>query len=362
MNFTEMKLPPSIGRELSRMNFIQPTPIQEQAIPLILSGRDLVGLAQTGTGKTGAFGIPMAARLLSNSQAQALVLAPTRELAMQIHQFLKTLCGQEIRCGLIIGGQSVKQDLRELGARPRILVATPGRLMDHMRKNPKLLSRISMLVLDEADRMLDMGFLPQIRTIIRGVPRERQTLMFSATFAGQVKELANSFLKNPERVTVGAESKPIEKIEQAVVQTSHKQKNEVLLDELNAREGAILIFARTKHRTDRLCRYLDSYGFKVGRLHGDRSQSQRKQAIEALRSGRIRILVATDIASRGLDIDGIEHVINYDLPQVAEDYVHRIGRTARNGREGKSLALLVPEDKVMWREISRLGVRATVSN
>jgi superfamily II DNA/RNA helicase len=362
MTFSDMNLPASVGRELDRMNFKVPTPIQLQSIPLILEGKDLVGLAQTGTGKTGAFGIPMVARLLSNSQKEALILAPTRELAMQIHQFLRALCAQNIRCGLLIGGQSVKQDMRELGGRPRIIVATPGRLNDHIRKNPRLLSRVSMLVLDEADRMLDMGFLPQIRSIIKAVPRDRQTLMFSATFAGQVKELANSFLKNPARVSVGSENKPIEKIQQAVVNTSHKEKNDILLDELNARKGQVLIFARTKHRTDRLCRYLESYGHKVARIHGNRTLAQRKHAIEGLRSGSIRILVATDIASRGLDIDGIMHVINYDLPQVAEDYVHRIGRTARNGEEGKSLSLLVPEDRDMWRAISRLGVKATVSS
>lgn len=354
MTFNDLKLPPAISKALQQMKFVTPTPIQAQSIPLILEGRDLIGLAQTGTGKTAAFGIPMVTRLLANPQQQALVLAPTRELAMQIHKFIKELAGPNIRCGLLIGGQSVKQDFRELGARPRVLVATPGRLNDHIRQNPKLLSKVSVLVLDEADRMLDMGFLPQVRTIVKAAPRERQTLMFSATFAGQVKELANSFLRNPARVTVGSESKPIEKIEQAVLETSHREKNEVLLDELNARQGSVLIFARTKHRTDRLFRFLSSYGYPVGRLHGERTQAQRRQAIEGLRSGQIRILVATDIASRGLDIDGIQHVINYDLPQVAEDYVHRIGRTARNGREGKSLALLVPEDRAMWREISRL--------
>lgn len=354
MTFSDFKLPPSIGQELQRMNFVNPTPIQQQSIPLILQGRDLVGLAQTGTGKTGAFGIPMLARLLANPHSHALILAPTRELAMQIHKFIKQLAGQNMYCALLIGGQSVKQDLRELGARPRIVVATPGRLMDHLRKNPKMLGKVSVLVIDEADRMMDMGFLPQVRTIVKAVPRERQTLMFSATFAGQVKELANSFLRNPARVSVGAESRPIEKIEQATIQTSHREKNEVLLDELNERQGSILIFARTKHRTDRLTKFLLSYGYKVARLHGDRTPAQRKQAVEGLRSGQVRILVATDIASRGLDISSIEHVINYDLPQVAEDYVHRIGRTGRNGREGKSLALLVPEDRAMWREISKL--------
>jgi len=361
MTFNDFGLPPSITRALAQMNFVKPTPIQAQSIPLILEGRDLVGMAQTGTGKTGAFGIPALVKLLEQPEQGMLVLAPTRELAVQIHTFMHKLAGgnQSLKPALIIGGLSMKQQARELNSRPRVLIATPGRLADHARSNPKMLVKFSILVLDEADRMMDMGFLPQIRNIVKSLPRVRQTLMFSATFPPAIKAMANDYLKNPARVSVGQESKPIEKIEQAVLHTSHKQKNDVLLDELNAREGSVLIFARTKHRTDRLTRYLESYGYKVARIHGNRSQGQRRQAIDGFRSGQFRILVATDIASRGLDINNIAHVINYDLPQVPEDYVHRIGRTARNGRGGKSLALLVPEDREMWREISKLNGRLT---
>lgn len=357
--FEQFQFPPSIGKELNAMGFVKPTPIQEKAIPIALAGRDVIGMAQTGTGKTAAFSLPMAVRLMNQPHQTGLVLAPTRELAMQIHEFIKKLSGKnsQLQPALIIGGASMNQQLAVLRRRPRILVATPGRLCDHLRSQPKLLNRSSILVLDEADRMLDMGFLPQIRTILRALPKPRQTMMFSATFEPEVKKLTHEFMYKPEVVTIGAPSKPVEKIEQAVIQTSHKEKNDILLDELNARQGAVLIFTRTKHRTDRLSRYLESYGYKVARIHGDRSQAQRRMAIEGFARGHFRILVATDIASRGLDIENIAHVINYDLPQVPEDYIHRIGRTARNGRGGQALCLLTPDDRQMWRSISRLTER-----
>lgn len=355
-NFDQFQFPPSIGKALNSMGFVKPTPIQEKAIPLALSGRDVIGMAQTGTGKTAAFSLPMAVRLMNQPHQGGLVLAPTRELAMQIHEFIKKLAGKNVQLqpALLIGGASMNQQVSFLRRKPRIIVATPGRLCDHLRSQPKLLIRSSILVLDEADRMLDMGFLPQIRTILKALPRPRQTMMFSATFAPELKKLSQDFLYKPEVVSVGAPSRPVEKIEQSILQTSHKEKNDVLLDELNARQGSVLIFTRTKHRTDRLSRFLESYGYKVARIHGDRSQAQRRMAIEGFAKGHFRILVATDIASRGLDIENIAHVINYDLPQVPEDYIHRIGRTARNGRGGQALCLLTPDDRQMWRSITRL--------
>ncbi len=356
MSFEELQLPPSVLKGLSGLNFNTPTPIQKKAIPIGLTGRDVMGMAQTGTGKTGAFIIPMIVRLMEQPHQNGLVLTPTRELAMQIHQFVKALAGKNfnLNSALLIGGASMSQQMRDIRNKPRIIIATPGRLVDHLRTQKQLLQRSSILVLDEADRMLDMGFLPQLRIILKSLPQTRQTLMFSATFEPAVKKLAAQYLHNPAEVSVGSNSRPIEKIEQAVLQVSHQQKNDVLLDELNARKGLVLIFARTKHRTDKLTRYLESYGYSVTRIHGNRTLAQRRMAIEGFRRGQFRILVATDIASRGLDIDGIEHVINYDVPQVPEDYVHRIGRTARNGKGGKALCLLTPEDRNLWKSITRL--------
>lgn len=337
------------------MNFVRPTPIQEKAIPVALTGRDVMGMAQTGTGKTAAFAIPVLARLQSLDGKTALVLAPTRELALQIFDVFKKLNGtaDTMKCALLIGGVPLGPQHRELARKPRVLIATPGRLVDHLNHQPKLLSQLAIVVVDEADRMLDMGFRPQLKQIRKYLPVKRQTMMFSATFPDDIQKLAAEFLYQPEKVSVGEAMKPVRKIEQTVIETTAKEKNDILLDELNARQGSVLIFARTKHRTHRLMRYLQDYGYKVTYLHGDRTQAQRKNAIEGFRRGDFRILVATDIASRGLDIDDIAHVINYDLPQVAEDYVHRIGRTARNGKSGQALCLLTPEDRSHWRTIKR---------
>lgn len=356
MSFDPFQLPPFLTKSLKAMNFVTPTPIQARAIPVALEGRDIMGMAQTGTGKTGAFSIPLAVRLNSQPHQRGLVLAPTRELAQQIFAFIRQLLGknQNLHAALLVGGAPMNQQLREVRRGARILVATPGRLVDHLGLDPKLLSRSSILVLDEADRMLDMGFLPQLRVILKALPQTRQTMMFSATFADDVKRLAQENMRQPVQVAVGEPSRPAEKIEQIAMEIAHAEKNDVLLDELNARKGSVLIFTRTKHRTDRLNRYLENYGYSVTRIHGNRTLAQRRNAIEGFRSGEYRILVATDIAARGLDIADIGHVINYDLPQVPEDYIHRIGRTARNGAGGKALCFITPEDRSIWRSISRL--------
>lgn len=353
--FDQFRLPPALLSSLKSMNFQKPTPIQEKAIPVALTGRDLLGMAQTGTGKTAAFLIPVITRLMTQEGKRALILAPTRELALQINIVLRQLLGKnsDMRSVLLIGGLPLRAQVRDLNNKPRIIVATPGRLVDHLNHTPKLLHSLAILVVDEADRMLDMGFHPQLKVIQRFIPKKRQTMMFSATFPENIKKLANEFLYQPQQVTVGETHKPIQKIEQSIIETTAKQKNDVLLDELNARQGSVLIFTRTKHRTARLMRYLQDYGYKVTFLHGNRTQAQRKSAIEGFRRGDFRILVATDIASRGLDIDDIAHVINYDLPQQAEDYVHRIGRTARNGKSGQALNLLTPEDRGQWKQIHR---------
>lgn len=352
-DFAGYGFPPSILKALDGLGFHVPTPVQAQAIPPILAGRDVRGLAQTGTGKTGAFAIPAVVRLMETPEADALILAPTRELAMQIHAFVKELAGknERLRPALLIGGGSIANQTRELRKDPRIFIATPGRLVDHLRSNQKFLRRASILVLDEADRMLDMGFLPQLRVILRYLPKQRQTLMFSATFPSELRAFTKPLLHKPVelKLATGAPAS----IKHEVIETTRAQKNEVLLDELVACEGSVLVFVRSKVRAEDVYEYLESYAFQVARLHGDRTQAQRTKALKGFAAGEFRILVATDVAARGLDVENIAHVIHYDLPQVPEDFIHRSGRTGRNGRTGRALCLLAPEDRNLWRVISR---------
>ncbi len=356
MNFQDMPLPSTVHQALKAMNFSEATPIQEQAIPLILEQRDLIACAQTGSGKTGAFSIPMVTRLLEHTGKTGLILAPTRELAVQILEVFSklTLATPNLRVTLLIGGAPMQKQIRALAQRPRIIVATPGRLVDHLHQRTVSLAQTSMLVLDEADRMLDMGFAPQLNEILRHLPNERQTLLFSATLPDNIMKLASKYLKDPAHVAISSSEQAPPKIQHTVIETSSDAKNDVLLDQLVQRQGSVLIFARTKHRTDRLAKYLQKYGHSVARIHGDRSQSQREAALQGFRTGKFRILVATDIAARGIDVPHIAHVINYDLPQAPEDYVHRIGRTARAGATGEALCLLIPEDYGQWRRIARL--------
>ncbi len=354
--FQELSLAPSLAKGLATMNFSIPTPIQAKAIPIALEGRDLIACAQTGTGKTAAFGVPMVERLYQKRESVGLVLVPTRELAMQVTDVFRQLVfhAPHLRTVSLIGGVSMQPQLRALKGGYRILIATPGRLLDHLERGSVDLNKLEVLTLDEADRMLDMGFAPQLKRIFGYLPVNRQTLLFSATLPPNIRDLARSILRDPSEVSVGAVSKPAEKIEQATRFVNGDEKNNTLLDEINQRKGSILIFTRTQRRTDRLARYLESYGIPCGRIHGGRSQGQRNRALEEFRKETTRILVATDIAARGIDIDHVAHVINYDLPQVAEDYVHRIGRTARAGREGCALSLIAPEEKPLWKEIEKL--------
>jgi superfamily II DNA/RNA helicase len=355
-SFQELKLPQVLEKALQKIDFKTPTPIQAQAIPLAFDRKDLIACAQTGTGKTAAFCIPIAVRLLEIPTATALVLAPTRELALQIEAFWHELTSlsPELRAVCIIGGTSFKAQLKGLSRKPRMIIATPGRLLDHLKSRAAELNRTAILVLDEADRMLDMGFAPQLNQVLRYLPNARQTLLFSATWEPSLDALSKKYLKAPERITIGAISRAAATIEQKLVSTTVAAKNETLLDEINKRPGSMLIFARTQKRTDRLAKFLDSYGLEVGRLHGGRSQGQRTSALLAFREGRMRILVATDIAARGIDVTEIAHVINYDLPQVPEDYVHRIGRTGRAGMVGEALSILTSEDRPQWAEIVKL--------
>jgi ATP-dependent RNA helicase DeaD len=355
MTFAEFGLPNQLKLNLDKMQFLVPTPIQAKAIPVVLKGKDVIGSAQTGTGKTAAFSLPLIDFLIKNPQKTAVILAPTRELAIQINDVIKQFVRGIPNCEpvILIGGASMHLQLNALRRNPRIFVATPGRLVDHLQHKSVDLSKTGMFVLDEADRMLDMGFAPQLKVIRKYIPESRQTLLFSATFPKQILDLTSAYLKNPVKIEVGEVKKPVQKITQILVDTIAKNKNDTLMDQLNARTGSVLVFARTKHRTDKVAKFLTEYGFTVSRIHGGRSQAQRQSALKGFRDGEFRILVATDIAARGIDVDHIETVINYDLPEAPEDYIHRIGRTGRNGKEGTALCLMTPEDKVKWHAITR---------
>ncbi|MBL8073456.1 MAG: DEAD/DEAH box helicase [Nitrospira sp.] len=356
-SFHTLGLSEAILRDLADAKFVSPTPIQEQAIPPALAGRDVIGCAQTGTGKTAAFVIPMIERLatLPKGQPKALILAPTRELALQTLTTIEKLGrSRRISATVIVGGADMQAQVRGLRQRPDILVATPGRLLDHMWNGTILLSSITMLVLDEADRMLDMGFAPQINQILDALPEERQTLLFSATLPADLARLVQASVNNPVRVMVAPSATTADGVSQAVHHTSHADKSDLLLSLLGADKDTALVFTRTKHRADRVGRMLDRAGHRVAVLHGDRSLSQRRAALEGFRRGAFRVLVATDIAARGIDVANIGHVINFDLPNVPEDYVHRIGRTARMKTTGRATSFVTSEDAQQLRAIERL--------
>lgn len=344
--FNELNIPQPILMSLGKMNFITPTPIQAQAIPPALAGKDILGTAQTGTGKTGAFSIPLLNALYADRGKCALILAPTRELAAQIFEVLKKMSkGMNFYGALLIGGESFNRQADDLyRGGVDYIVATPGRLNDHLQEKTVDLSAMEFLVLDEVDRMLDMGFLPQIKRILAHVPKERQTLLFSATLPKEILGLASTFLKNPVRVEIGHVLQATPQVTEETIRTSHISKNTVILAELSKREGKIIIFARTQSRAERLAEILYREGHGVVCLHGGRSQGQRKQALDRFRRGSHRIMVATDLAGRGIDVLDIEHVINYDLPQSREDYIHRIGRTGRSGKKGNALTLVTEVD------------------
>ncbi len=355
-SFQELELPEFLRHSLRQMNFVKPTPVQARAIPVALAGKDVIASAQTGTGKTAAFGLPLLAYLEKNGDKTALALTPTRELAMQVLDVLRKLSGAHHLGGsvLLIGGANMNTQFAALARKPRLVIGTPGRVIDHLNRNSLNLAATGFLVLDEADRMLDMGFAPQLEEIRKRLTGPRQTLLFSATFPPDIQAMGAKYLKDPVRITVGPATQPVPKIAQKVLYTTEPKKPEELLGELKERRGSVLVFARTQHRVDRIMNRLKENGVKATRIHGGRSQSQRRQAIDQFREGKFDVLVATDIAARGLDIHHIAHVINYDLPRNLEDYIHRVGRTARAGAEGESLCFLTPEDNDPWRRILRL--------
>ena len=355
-NFTSIKIEDSLKHSLSRMNFIKPTPIQGMAIPVALEGKDILGTAQTGTGKTLAFSIPLINKLILDKNAFALVMCPTRELASQVMEAIKSIISDKIniKTALLIGGESMQKQLRQLSNRSRIIVGTPGRINDHLKRKSLNLSATRYLVLDETDRMLDMGFTPQIEMVLKFVPKNHQTLLFSATLPKDILRISERYLDKPERISTGATSIPIEKIKQETLQVFRENKYNILIDQFLSRKGSILVFVKTKRSADKMVKRLKEEGHSVDAIHGDLRQSKRDRVINSFRKGLKRILIATDVAARGLDIPLIQHVINYDLPQVPEDYVHRIGRTARAGSHGSALTFLTPDDKSMWNSINKL--------
>jgi ATP-dependent RNA helicase RhlE len=341
-NFSDIGVSPDILKILDKLSLTSPTPIQKQAIPVALKGTDIVGIAQTGTGKTFAFGIPIIQKLLSSS-GQALVLVPTRELALQVNESIRKLADRlNINTIVLIGGENISRQFFELKRRPRLIIATPGRLIDHLKRKSIKLDQIKTLVLDEADMMLDMGFLPQIEEILRSVPKERQTMLFSATMPVLIANLATKYLKLPIRIEVAPQGTIVKNVTQEMIVLEAKDKMKYLEKIIKENEGSILIFVRTRYGVKNIAKKLISNGHKATEIHSDLSQGQRKKALDSFKSGRSRIMVATDVAARGLDVKGIELVINYDLPDSSSDYVHRIGRTARAGKKGKAISLATP--------------------
>lgn len=355
-NFNSLGLPEALTHILSHMRFNRPTPIQAQAIPPALEGRDILGSAQTGTGKTAAFGIPLAAKLMSTSHGSALVMTPTRELAVQVARQLQTLLGKssKIKTALLIGGDPISKQFQQLRNAPRLIVGTPGRINDHLERDNLLLRDTTFLVLDETDRMLDMGFTIQIEKIIKFLPKQRQTLLFSATLPKNITKISEKYLQNAVRVSAGETSSPATNIKQEIIRIAEEDKYGQLLSQLNDRSGSIIIFMKTKYSTERMASKLEKEGLSVNAIHGDLRQNKRDRVIAGFRKNKYRILVATDVAARGLDIPHIEHVINYDLPQCPEDYIHRIGRTARAGAEGSALCFVTPSERSKWMAIDRL--------
>ncbi|WP_428081228.1 DEAD/DEAH box helicase [Candidatus Pelagibacter sp.] len=356
MNFSDLNIENKLKRSIELAEFKTPTPIQSQSIPISLEGKDVLGTAQTGTGKTLAFTIPMLNKLLKDKQAMALIICPTRELATQVMETVLKLNIREIGIGnaLLIGGESMQKQLRQLKKRARIIVGTPGRINDHIERKSLNLSNVNYLVLDETDRMLDMGFTPQIEVILKFIPKDHQTLLFSATLPENILRISQKYLNNPERISVGSLSTPIEKIKQETFEITTDKKYHELINQLVERSGSILVFVKTKHGADKIVKRLKYDGHKADAIHGNLRQSKRDRVIRGFRNGNSRILIATDVAARGLDIPVIKHVINYDLPQVPEDYIHRIGRTGRAGKDGSALTFLTNSDRNMWRSIQKL--------
>ena len=358
MNFSQLGLAEAQVRACESLGYTEPTPIQQQGIPVILSGRDLIGCAETGTGKTAAFLLPIIQKISEKARpgVRVLVLAPTRELVTQIHQNYRELNrGKNNRAVAIIGGANARTQIADLRRQASVVIATPGRLLDLIERRALSLSTVEYLVLDEADRMLDMGFLPAIRRILEMVPQKKQTMLFSATMSPEIERLARTTMKAPALVEVSPRGRAATNVDQVAYPVAQESKTALLLDLLEREKfERVLVFARTRRGAERLSHILGARDHSVNRIHSDRSQSQREAALRGFRDGRTRVLVATDIAARGLDVDAVSHVINYDVPSAPEDYVHRIGRTGRAGNSGRAITLVAPVDELSMRAIERL--------
>lgn len=355
-NFEGFGLNTELAQSLVKMDYAKPTPIQAQSIPLALEGNDIMGTAQTGTGKTAAFTIPLIEKLLNDPKGSALVLTPTRELGKQIMDIMHQLLGKKssIKTAFIIGGEPMGKQMNQLRARPRLIVGTPGRINDHLECGNMMLNDTRFLVLDETDRMLDMGFMVQLERIFKFLPKKRQTLMFSATMPKNILKLAEQYMNNPKRVSVGKVNVVAHNIKQEIIRIEKDKKYNELMSQLHDRSGSVIVFVKTKYGADRMAKNLRRDGFTSEALHGDLRQSKRDRVMQNFRKMNFRVLIATDIAARGLDVPHIEHVINYDLPQVAEDFIHRMGRTARAGAQGSAISFVSNQDGRKWHAIVRL--------
>ena len=355
-SFYEYNLSDNLNKSLKTLGFKNPTEIQSKTIPIALKRHDILASAETGSGKTAAYLIPLIHHISTLGNISGLILTPTRELAQQVIDVSKSLVGykSKIETALIVGGASMNNQLRQLKKRPKIIVGTPGRINDHLEKKTLNLKYFNFFVLDEADRMLDMGFEDQVEKIIRFLPSKRQTLLFSATLPKEIIKLSSKYLNNPKRADVKENNVIKTQIKQKILNTKTELKYNQLVDEIALRKGSILIFVRTKYSTEKLKKRLMKDTVKSSALHGDLRQNKRSRILKDFRDDKFRILIATDIASRGLDVPHIEHVINYDLPQVPEDFIHRIGRTARAGSVGEAVSFITPNDKRMWKSIENL--------
>ena len=356
MPFTQLGLSPGVLEGVKAMGYVEPTPIQLRAIPLILEGRDVIGSAQTGTGKTAAFALPILTKLgAGNGITRTLILEPTRELAAQVETAMRDFARfLNVRIAVLYGGVGYGKQTDDLKAGADVIVATPGRLLDHIQRGQAKLEKVQFLVLDEADRMLDMGFLPDVRRILDRCPRQRHTSLFSATVPPQIETLIQWAMKDPETVEIGARRSPAETVKHVVYPVAEEQKSELLLallDEVNY--DSVIVFCRTKHGADRVAARLKKSNHAVAVLHSNRTQKEREQALEGFRNGRFEVLVATDIAARGLDIADVSHVINFDVPQHPEDYVHRIGRTGRAQSSGDAFTIMIAEDRQHMAAVER---------